>query len=177
MITKEEISKFYKDVEDLGLRFPVAVIAKMTGESKGNVSNYLKRRKEPSESFIERFYKGFKKADEENGHATIMTGNKQDLDLVKHLQTKIEAQYEVRIKELKEDKAFLQEILKTSLARIIEEQGTMLAYQKAWVDQHAEEKANGDQYLEREIKAKMSRRVGEHELGPVNKGTLSAGSK
>lgn len=82
---------------------------------------------------------------------------------------KVEKIYEERIKDLKEDKAFLQEILKTSLARIVEEQGTVLAYQKAWVDQHAEEKANGDSVLETQLRAKMSRRVGEHELGPLNK--------
>lgn len=86
------------------------------------------------------------------------------------------AEKDVRIKDLKEDKAFLQEILKTSLAkmvqdqiRIAESQGTVLAYQKAWVDQHAEELAKGDKVIEKQIRAKMGRRVGEHELGPVHR--------
>jgi phage repressor protein C with HTH and peptisase S24 domain len=59
MLTREQIEDFYKQVEGLGLRFPVADIAKKTGEPKGNVSKYLSRKMEPSKSFIERFYKGF----------------------------------------------------------------------------------------------------------------------
>lgn len=60
MITKDTIEKFYQDVEGLGLKFPVAAIAEKTGEPKGNVSRYLARKIDPSESFITRFYKSFK---------------------------------------------------------------------------------------------------------------------
>jgi len=59
MTNKEKIEKFYKDVEALDLKFPVATIAEKTRFSKGNVSVYLSRKKEPSDSFIERFYKEF----------------------------------------------------------------------------------------------------------------------
>jgi hypothetical protein len=47
MITNDLIDKFYKDVTELKLRFPVAAIAKATGFSKGNVSDYLNKKKEP----------------------------------------------------------------------------------------------------------------------------------
>jgi intein/homing endonuclease len=59
MITNETISKFYKDVEALGLKFPVAAISKATGYSKGNVSQYLQKKDEPSENFISKFYEKF----------------------------------------------------------------------------------------------------------------------
>lgn len=59
MLTNDQIEDFYKQAESLNLRFPVAIIAEKTGEPKGNVSKYLNRKMEPSESFIARFYKGF----------------------------------------------------------------------------------------------------------------------
>src|SRR6187401_3290742 len=60
MITRDQIEQFYIDVEALGLKFPVAAIAKATEESKGNVSRYLSRKLEPSEPFLKRFYDSFK---------------------------------------------------------------------------------------------------------------------
>lgn len=60
MLTKDRIKKFYEDVERLGLKFPVAEIARKTAESKANVSRILNRGIEPSESFLKRFYESFK---------------------------------------------------------------------------------------------------------------------
>lgn len=59
MLTIERISKFYEDVQKLGLKRPVAVIAKTTEFSKGQVSDYLNRKKEPSENFLRVFYEKF----------------------------------------------------------------------------------------------------------------------
>lgn len=60
MVTKDKIDRFYKDVDDLGLKFPVAAISKATGFVKGNVSDYLNKKKEPSENFLNSFYEAFK---------------------------------------------------------------------------------------------------------------------
>jgi transcriptional regulator with XRE-family HTH domain len=60
MNTTDRIEKFYKDVEALGLKFPVAEIARKTGQGKGNVSRYLSRKLEPSETFLDAFYNAFK---------------------------------------------------------------------------------------------------------------------
>lgn len=60
MLTKERIDQFYRDVEALGLKRPVATIAEKTGVSKGNVSSYLNRRLSPSENFLNKFYESFK---------------------------------------------------------------------------------------------------------------------
>lgn len=59
IINKEIIDAFYRDVENLGLKFPVAGIAKRTGFSKGNVSQYLSKNSTPSKGFLEEFYKCF----------------------------------------------------------------------------------------------------------------------
>lgn len=56
MLTTEQIEDFYRHVESMGFRFPVAAISKATGLSKGNVSEYLNRKKEPSENFINAVY-------------------------------------------------------------------------------------------------------------------------
>jgi transcriptional regulator with XRE-family HTH domain len=41
----------------LNLKFPVAAIARATGYSKSNVSDYLSGKKSPSENFLKAFYK------------------------------------------------------------------------------------------------------------------------
>lgn len=60
MLTQKQIDQFYKDVEALGLKYPVAAIAEKTGYSKGNVSSYLSKKSPPSENFINAFYNSFK---------------------------------------------------------------------------------------------------------------------
>lgn len=60
LISKEHIEKFYSDVNSLALKFPVARISEKTGYSKGNVSDILNKKKEPSEDFLKLFYKEFK---------------------------------------------------------------------------------------------------------------------
>lgn len=59
MLTQKKIDQFYKDVEILGLKTPIATIAEKTGYSKGNVSTYLGKSKPPSEKFIDKFYESF----------------------------------------------------------------------------------------------------------------------
>jgi hypothetical protein len=61
MLTKADIDAFYTHVESLNLKFPVAELARATGQSKGTVSGYLTRKKEPSENFIKAVYAKFPK--------------------------------------------------------------------------------------------------------------------
>ena len=62
MITKADIDKFYKDVETLGLKFPVAAITEATGFDKSNVSKILGKKLDPSKGFLKRFYGAFSKS-------------------------------------------------------------------------------------------------------------------
>jgi hypothetical protein len=61
MLTKEKIEQFYKDVEALNLRFPVAELQRMTGFSKGQISQVLGKSLSPSEDLINEFYKSLNK--------------------------------------------------------------------------------------------------------------------
>lgn len=73
-MTTDRIETFYKDVNTLRLKFPVAEIARTTGQSKGNVSKYLSKTLEPSNTFLDKFYKAyaesFKKVSREITKAT-----------------------------------------------------------------------------------------------------------
>lgn len=71
MLDKDRIDLFYKDLERLGLRFPVAEIHRRTGLNKGSISEYLNRKREPSQGFIDAFYREFK--DELNKNSIVMT--------------------------------------------------------------------------------------------------------
>jgi hypothetical protein len=60
-MNKEELNPFLADVLALKLRFPVAEIARRTGEDKANVSAYVKGRKQPTRTFQVLFYTSFRK--------------------------------------------------------------------------------------------------------------------
>lgn len=85
MLTEKDILEFYKDVEKLGLKFPVAAISKATGYGKSNVSQYLGKKLDPSEAFIHAFYKAFPKSTQnvsrENGTAADKSIRKPKIDL------------------------------------------------------------------------------------------------
>ncbi|MFA9212956.1 MAG: hypothetical protein ACEQSR_03815 [Candidatus Methylacidiphilales bacterium] len=59
MLISSKIEQFYKDVENLDLRFPIAEIALKTGFAKSNVSDYLSKKKVPSDNFLKVFYEFF----------------------------------------------------------------------------------------------------------------------
>jgi transcriptional regulator with XRE-family HTH domain len=59
MLTQKAIEKFHQDLDNLGLIYPVAALAKATGYSKGNVSEYINKNKKPSAAFIKKFYEVF----------------------------------------------------------------------------------------------------------------------
>jgi hypothetical protein len=60
MLTERKIEQFYKDVNALGLKRKVAEITKATKFPKSNVSEWLSKKKEPSENFIDKFYSEFR---------------------------------------------------------------------------------------------------------------------
>lgn len=61
-VKTEKAQEFYKHVEALRLKFPVAEISRATGQSKGNVSRYLNGSLEPSQAFLNKFYTAFSKS-------------------------------------------------------------------------------------------------------------------
>ena len=61
MLTEKDIEKFYQDYKKLGLKKAVATIARATGYGSPNVSEWLSKKKVPSEAFIKAFYENFYK--------------------------------------------------------------------------------------------------------------------
>lgn len=60
MLTQGKIDQFYKDVESLQLKRKVAEIQRATNFPKSNISEWLNKKKVPSEKFINAFYDSFK---------------------------------------------------------------------------------------------------------------------
>lgn len=75
MLTETDIDKFYKDFESMKLVKPVAIMAQATGLSTGNVSEYLSRKKKPSERFIRVFYDKIYKSSTNVPRDTVSLGN------------------------------------------------------------------------------------------------------
>lgn len=59
-LTKSDIDQFYVDLESIGLLKPVAELARISGLSTGNVSEYLSKKKKPSRKLIDAFYLHYK---------------------------------------------------------------------------------------------------------------------
>ena len=78
MLHLEKIEQFYRDIERLTIKFPVATIAKATGYSHGNVSEYLRRKKEPSEAFLIAFYMWLNKQENALGESETESGSFKD---------------------------------------------------------------------------------------------------
>lgn len=76
-MTTDRIERFYKDVGTLRLKFPVAEISRATGQSKGNVSKYLSQTLEPSNAFLDRFYKAYAESFKKVSRATTATETPQ----------------------------------------------------------------------------------------------------
>lgn len=154
--SSERISTFYTDVDNLGLRFPVAELAKKLHFSKGYVSDVLNKKKEPSEDFIQTFYKKFSNSSQsstENDNYALPMGGVQ-LTLQDYLNMQ-----EQRITELRRDKDLLYQMLNSTLGQIHSDQQVAIAYQKAWVEYEAERVSEGDESKKKKIMYKMGKLV------------------
>lgn len=145
MIRQDNIDQFYKDVQELKLKFPIAAIAKATGESKGNVSRYLSKKQEPSEPFLIKFYDSFK---------IVPRGTPDDMGL--KVAVAAEGIHEVSylpeyIASLKEHNAFLQDIVKINLASLSDTQRVILAQVKAGLQFEARKIGQGSKKKEEAV--------------------------
>ncbi len=59
MLTERDIEQFFKDVNSLGLKKRNAALVEATKYSKGNVSDFMRRKKPIPENFIKKFYEMF----------------------------------------------------------------------------------------------------------------------
>lgn len=184
MLTKESIEKFHSDVKALGLKFPVAAIAKETGYSKGNVSAYLKNT-DPSEKFLNVFYDKFGKSLENVPQKTVSGGNNNDPVVNKDLSSLIESNLTMSrsIEKNSNSLADLVQMLKeksvpinSGLHEVADLQREMLAMLKAAIVKDVEYKAAGNQEEGRKILREINKATAEH-LGMNKKTDIPVPSK
>jgi len=137
----------------------VAEIARRTGESKGNISSYLNGKKPIPENFFKTLSEGFK------GQEAAEEG---------HIELRMPDTHRVRVDELQETKEdlraarkvidshveYLQDLLKSSLGKLIDGQSGGLAILLEILDRDVRREANGNTEREKEIRAEIARRIG-----------------
>ena len=105
MLTEKDIEKFYQDYKKLGLKKAVATIARATGYGSPNVSEWLSKKKVPSETFIKKFYEAFYKTstpDQDPALQEAPAGYKTRQDTILYnLSESIRAQADVRYSDQK----------------------------------------------------------------------------
>lgn len=127
MLTTREIDGFYSRVDELGLKFPVAAIARATGYSKGNISDYLKKRKQPSENFLKKFYEVFPKGSTGN----LANGTEKPPELLVQLMQKQNSLMEMQNRILSEMKEGVQDkvvCIEKDLKKVDSNLETVLGY-------------------------------------------------
>lgn len=201
MLKAVDIENFYKHVNALGLKFPVAAIAKETGFSKGNVSDYLKKVKEPSENFIKKVYEAFPESTKkvphdvvdkkEESHEEPISKELHELiesnrTLAESNKTQAEAnkiQAEANNK-LVQAHAELISMLKSKegeissdVQRFVLTQAEILALLKAAIEVDVDYKAKGDEVKANEMAAKINRSTASNLGLGQKKGNPFAGKK
>lgn len=164
------IDKFYNDVESLGLKFPVAAISEQTGFSKGNVSVYLSRKKQPSESFLKKFYAVFGKSFKNvprgtDGLDSPLPVGDLDITLKDHID------------EIKSTNEYLKGLLALSLNDLSSTQKDMYAHLKGAIKRQAERFSKMDPSLVQEELDKISIYAAEYQGIDLKKGSHDGAGK
>jgi hypothetical protein len=199
MLTNDDISEFYKAVERLNLKFPVADISRATEEDKGNVSKYLKKKLEPSEGFIKKFYEAFpaarapqgnEKGSEKKGSeignntgAEKITFTKEELVLLfrsiaNETSSKVENEMKATQKTQEKHNDFLQGLvttnLKDTLQAVQDAHHELLTHIKAFERWEALRRTNGDKKKAKALLAELGTIVGDVDSELTSIGSPSA---
>lgn len=159
MLTKERINKFYADLQALGLKHPVASITRATGFPKSNVSEYLSRKKEPSENFIDKFYKEFYD-DSTDGHSGNGQGgrnNKKSQKVILDLDVLLDL-----LKTSQQEKKRLLDVIDFNLTSLVSTQQVILGHVKAGHKWEAKKHGKGSAQKEDAILAQLNKFADEY---------------
>jgi transcriptional regulator with XRE-family HTH domain len=163
VLTDKRISTFYEDVLSLGLKRPVAAIAKETGYSKGNVSLYLSKKLQPSGKFIDRFYEVFKESLKKGPVSSNGNRETPDNDVVKENKSPGYVPAEDLIEVLKEQNEFLRRNFETSLNAIKEGQDQVGVQLKSLSWFSILQAAGGDQQKAEKMLLELNNRIAAYE--------------
>lgn len=161
------IEQFYADLESLKLRFPVAVLAEKTGYSSGNVSDVLKKKRPPSEKFIEKFYSAFN-ISQKVPHETNKLQKENPLS--GHMIT---MSIEERISELLDDKKTLKESIQLSLNALLESQQILQAKLSATLEQVIQVSSMLQQKPVEDLRDSVGKAISDHVLDLRTPGKIS----
>jgi hypothetical protein len=177
MLTRERIDNFYIDLEALGLKRPVAAISKATGYSKGNVSEWINKVKEPSENFINKFYAVFYENSIGNSGAAQSNGTLTGSITVDDYKSEIEkriAEIEARrrdaeamYQDAKEEKKRLLNIIDANLTQLqINSKSTIAYLEKILLVDRADHETQMDSLdrIEHQPVGSNAKRAGKREL-------------
>lgn len=125
------------------------------GYSKGTVSGYINGTAKASEDFLNKFEEAFniRLSDYSNGKTNPTP------DPSKVLLTGAVPTLQDYINEIKAQRDMFYALLSSNLGNLQEGQRTLLAYQKAWVDQFAEKESRGDPDKKAEIMYRVNKLV------------------
>lgn len=136
-------------INQYDIRFPVATLAKELKMNKGYVSGVLSGQKPVSDNFWETFNKKYPQKN---------TGNGAQMDTNTPLTGAVPTLQDY-INEIKAQRDMFYALLSSNLGNLQEGQRTLLAYQKAWVDQFAEKESRGDPDKKAEIMYRVNKLV------------------
>lgn len=164
MLTKEIIDRFYKDVEALGLEHPVAALEDKTGISKGQISKVLSRKLKPSKTMIDKFYESF--------------------NLVSFEKSKEGSKILIEALEIiKQQNAFLQDLVKTNLAELSTDVNNNAAAIRAEIRGYAQRQIlkevnyDDDEFLKAKAEADKIYLLSLKQLLGDNKGSVGSQNK
>lgn len=172
MITRDKIDSFYKDVDDLKLKFPVAAISKATGESKGNVSRYLNKRDEPSEAFLKKFYDSFGIVPREITPTPKNPYNDQSPDYIIGKLNGLLAGEQARRNDAERFYDKLLEKLGSNLTDLSEGQTVLYSFVRTLLEYHAAIASRGDAKKEAELLGILNSRLKAYENLPEKRGIV-----
>ncbi|WP_430897710.1 MULTISPECIES: hypothetical protein [unclassified Paraflavitalea] len=174
MVSEKDIEQFYKDVESLGLKFPVASIASATGFSMPTVSQMLSKKKSPSEGLLKKFYAYFgnelKVSHETIGKYSSNKESAKENPLSGHMIT---MSIEERISELLDDKKTLKESIQLSLNALLESQQILQAKLSATLEQVIQVSSMLQQKPVEDLRDSVGKAISDHVLDLRTPGKIS----
>lgn len=164
MITQQDIAKFYTDLENMQLVNPgVAMMAASGLKSSGTVSDYLNKKKKPSEKFIKAFYDKIYKPSPKTLSDGVGGSLPVDVDI--KLSDYISLLKEKATKAEERERAYQKLVEKTletnntSLHGLLIGQKSILAHLEVGFEKEAMMEAGGDKKKAAKIKDETGRRI------------------
>lgn len=186
MSDKSLTHRFLEAVESLNLKFPVAAISAKTKYGQPSVSTYLKGKTEVSMKFLKAFCNAYQldfqyisTGKRPTSGPAVVAAEKEKPDSMDYRAELTETKEDLRAarKVIDAHVEYLQELLKTSLGKLIEGQSGGLALILEILDLGIRQEAGGNKDKAKEIRAEIARRIGPKLNADLKEGIGADGHK